>query len=83
VIADDEALSLHQALQKLEARERTLLVLHYLQGLSYREMALVLDEPTGTVKWRTGEAMQRVRALLREEVADHAPRRTSERGPIS
>jgi DNA-directed RNA polymerase specialized sigma24 family protein len=30
-------------------------VLHDLQGLSYREMAWVLDEPSGTVKWRTRE----------------------------
>ena len=60
-----------------------MLVLHYLQGLSYREMAAVLDEPTGTVKWRTTEALNRLRALLSEEVPDHALRKTSETGRIS
>jgi DNA-directed RNA polymerase specialized sigma24 family protein len=45
-----------------------------LQGLSYREMASVLDEPTGTVKWRTSEALNRLRALLSDEVPDHARR---------
>jgi RNA polymerase sigma-70 factor (ECF subfamily) len=72
-VADDEARRLYRALDALDAPERTVLVLHYLQGLSYREMATVLDEPTGTVKWRTGEALNRLRALLGDEVPNHAP----------
>ena len=80
VAADDEARRLYRALGDLQGPERTLLVLHYLQGLSYREMAAVLDEPTGTVKWRTAEALNRLRALLGEEAVNHAPR-NSERGP--
>ena len=80
VAADDEARRLYRALGDLQGPERTLLVLHYLQGLSYREMAAVLDEPTGTVKWRTAEALNRLRAVLGEEAANHAPR-NSERGP--
>jgi RNA polymerase sigma-70 factor, ECF subfamily len=82
-VADDEARRLHRGLHELDAPDRALLVLHYLQGLSYREMASVLDEPTGTVKWRTGEALGRLRALLRDEVPDHAPRTTTEPGPVS
>jgi RNA polymerase sigma-70 factor (ECF subfamily) len=72
--ADDEAQCLYQCLDGLDASDRTVLVLHYLQGLSYREMASVLDEPTGTVKWRTCEALHRLRILLGDEVSDHAPR---------
>jgi len=83
VMADDEAQHLYRALHGLGAPGRTLLVLHYLQGLSYREMATVLDEPTGTVKWRTGTALQRLRVILCDEVPFHAPRKTSEPGPIS
>src|SRR5262249_662599 len=45
LMADDEAQCLYRALQGLGAPERTVLVLHYLQGLSYREVAAVLDEP--------------------------------------
>jgi RNA polymerase sigma-70 factor (ECF subfamily) len=82
VMADDEARRLYRALDGLDAAERTVLVLHYLQGLSYREMAAVLDEPTGTVKWRTAEALHRLRAVLSDEVPHDAPRRTSEPGPI-
>jgi RNA polymerase sigma-70 factor (ECF subfamily) len=82
LIAGDEAQRLYQALHRLEAPERALLVLHYLQGLSYREMASVLDEPAGTVKWRTAEALNRLRAMLCDEVPDRASRKTSEPGPI-
>lgn len=71
VAADDESQRLYQALHGLEDQERTLLVLHYLQGLSYREMSSVLDEPTGTLKWRTSEALKRLRSLLTDEVPHH------------
>jgi RNA polymerase sigma-70 factor (ECF subfamily) len=73
VIADDEARRLYEALYELEGSDRTVLALHYLQGLSYSEMASVLDEPAGTVKWRTSVALDRLRALLKDEVLDHAP----------
>ena len=83
LMADDEARHLYRTLDVLDEPERTLLVLHYFQGLSYREMASVLDEPSGTVKWRTAGALNRLRMLLKDEVADHAPRKTSESGPVS
>ena len=82
VMADDEAQCLYRALQGLDAAARTLLVLHYLQGLSYREMAAVLDEPTGTVKWRTAAALRRLRTVLTDEVPDRVSRTTTEPGPI-
>jgi RNA polymerase sigma-70 factor, ECF subfamily len=72
MMADEEAQRLYQLLYGLDVSERTVLVLHYLQGLSYREMASVLDEPSGTIKWRTSEALNRLRILLTDEVPDHA-----------
>jgi RNA polymerase sigma-70 factor (ECF subfamily) len=72
VMADDEIRCIHRALGELNPPERTLLVLHYLQGLSYREMAMVLDEPTGTIKWRTTEALNHMRDLMTDEVPNHA-----------
>jgi RNA polymerase sigma-70 factor, ECF subfamily len=74
VMADDEVEHLYRALDELDAPERTMLVLHYLLGLSYRDMAMVLEEPTGTVKWRTSEALNRLRSVLSDEVSDHAIR---------
>jgi RNA polymerase sigma-70 factor (ECF subfamily) len=72
--ADEEAKKLHQALHELDDSDRGLLVLHYLQGLSYREMAVVLEEPAGTVKWRTHLALDRLREKLPDEVEDDANR---------
>ena len=77
VLADDEARNLYRALDELNPANRTLLVLHYLQGLSYREIALVLNEPNGTIKWRMAEALKCLRPLVGREVFDHATRRTS------
>ena len=73
VIAHDEARRLYEVLYELGDSDRTVLALHYLQGLSYSEMASVLDEPAGTVKWRTSAALDRLRALMKDEVLDHAP----------
>lgn len=77
VSAGDEVRRLHDALNVLDVIDRAPLVLHYLQGLSYREMAVVLEEPVGTVKWRTSEALHRLRALLREEVTEDAQTETN------
>ena len=77
MLADDESRNLYRALDELQPANRTLLVLHYLQGLSYREMALVLDEPTGTIKWRTAEALKCLRTLVTEEDTKHAVRKTN------
>jgi len=82
LVADDEARRLYVALDQLDTAERTLLVLHYLQGMSYREMALVLAEPSSTVKWRTREALNCLRILLTDEESYHATRKTTELGPI-
>ena len=64
---DDEARRLYAALDRVDPAERVLLVLHYLQGLSYREMAEVTGEPAGTVKWRTSRALEHMRTLLTAE----------------
>jgi RNA polymerase sigma-70 factor (ECF subfamily) len=82
-MAVDDARRLYKALDELNPPDRAVLVLHYLQGLSYREMADVLDLPTGTVKWRTREALNGLRILLGEECSDHAIPTTAELGPIS
>jgi RNA polymerase sigma-70 factor (ECF subfamily) len=82
-MAGDEARLLYRALDQLDSAEKAVLVLHYLQGLSYREMAAVLDEPTGTVKWRTSGALSTLRILLSEEFRESANPKTAELEPIS
>ena len=76
MLADDESRNLYRALNELSPANRTLLVLHYLQGLSYREIALVLNEPNGTIKWRMAVALKCLRPLVGEEVSNHATQKT-------
>jgi len=62
-VAEDIA-SMRQALAELDTDDRAVLVLHYVEGLSYREMAQVLEQPTGTVKWLTSRALRRLRSQM-------------------
>jgi RNA polymerase sigma-70 factor (ECF subfamily) len=82
-MAVDEARRLQRAVNELEPAERAAIVLHYFQGLSYREMAAVVGEPTGTVKWRTREALNRLRILLGEGSSDHDIAKTADFGSNS
>jgi RNA polymerase sigma-70 factor (ECF subfamily) len=66
-LANDEARQLYRALDRLRPRERDVVVLHYLQGLSYEELATVLREPSGTVKWRSRQALESLRTSLQNE----------------
>lgn len=65
---DEESRGLRLAMDRLPPAERDALALHYLQGLSYREMACVLDEPGGTVKWRTSLALKHLRDQLQGQL---------------
>ncbi len=64
VIVDEHSRLLYEAMCELRLSEYLLIVLHYIQGLSYREMARVLDEPVGTVKCRTSGILKKLRASL-------------------
>ena len=61
------------AIGELPDTQRTVLTLHYLDGLSVREIATVLDVPPGTVKSRLFHARQ----ALKSRIDD------GRRGPVS
>lgn len=64
VVRNDEAARVRGALGRLPDRERQVLELAYLHGLSQSEIADRLGEPLGTVKSRTHAALARMRGLL-------------------
>ncbi len=70
-IVDDQTRRLYAVLPRLDPRDQALLVLHYLQGLSYRDMADVLDATANTLKWRVRTALSRLRALFAGEGTSH------------
>lgn len=62
-------LALADALARLPAAERRVVVLCKLQGFTLAEAAAMLDQPTGTVAWQIAESLKKLRSLL----ADWAP----------
>jgi len=63
-IKDEHTRILYQALDKLQLPDYIVIVLHYIGGLSFREMAVILDKPVGTVKWRTSRALNELGSTL-------------------
>ena len=55
---------LQQALERLPAEFREVLVLHELEGLAYREIAVIAEIPLGTVMSRLARARHKLQAEL-------------------
>lgn len=58
--------SLQQAIDDLSPAHRVVIVLHYLEGLSLKEIAYVMDLPEGTVKSRLYYARENLRKAILE-----------------
>lgn len=64
VAKDEYSQIIFEAMHKLEPQEYAVIVLHYIQNFSYKEMRSVLKEPVGTIKWRTSRALKKLREVL-------------------
>lgn len=64
---DAEVDRMWQALERLGADERAMLVMHEVEGLSYDEIALTLDISTSSVKSKLYRARVALRATLARE----------------
>ncbi|MGA7571231.1 MAG: sigma-70 family RNA polymerase sigma factor [Candidatus Aquilonibacter sp.] len=70
-IALDQARRLHDAIDALPEKYRTVITLYHLQGKQYEEIAQVLGLPMGTVKTHLFRAKEHLRKILgAEEVAE-------------
>jgi RNA polymerase sigma-70 factor (ECF subfamily) len=77
-----------RAFDGLSTLLRTTVALTLLQGLSYKEAAVVLETTEGTVAWRVHEARRRMKAMMAKALKDPTPiervrvaeRRRRERG---
>lgn len=55
---------IQKALETLADDERQIVMLHSVSGMKLEEIADILDEPLGTVKWRHSKAMKKIRAAM-------------------
>jgi RNA polymerase sigma-70 factor (ECF subfamily) len=69
-LAKADRLLLHEALDQLPTEFREVLILRELEGLSYKQIASVVDLPVGTVMSRLSRARQR---LSKEMIERKAP----------
>lgn len=67
LLRDIDARKLHQAIADLRCELREVLVLRELEGLSYKEIADIVDVPLGTVMSRLSRARGQLQCSLRKE----------------
>jgi RNA polymerase sigma-70 factor (ECF subfamily) len=63
--ADSDAI--RRAFTRLDGTNRTLLVLHYVEGTTLGEIARLTGSPVGTVKWRLSNARRALEKALKAE----------------
>ena len=68
VVANTRTRHIQEALLKLKEDQRSILVMCDLQGLSYQEIAAVLDIPFGTVQSRIFYARKKLKEHLDESL---------------
>lgn len=54
-----------QAIAKLDKKDRTIIILRDINGLSYDEIATIINITVGTVKSRLSRAREKLKAILR------------------
>lgn len=66
-ITDDNALDVMQLLSYLPEKYRSIVILHYLEGLSVEEIAMSLGLGKSAVKMRLSRARERLQKTLKKE----------------
>ncbi|MEJ2599711.1 MAG: RNA polymerase sigma factor [Anaerolineales bacterium] len=71
--ADEQAIQ--QALNRLSAKLRAVIVLRFYHDLAYAEIAQILEIPLGTVQSRLHQGMQQIKHALQAEQSRTYPKR--------
>jgi RNA polymerase sigma-70 factor (ECF subfamily) len=66
--ASEQALVLHQCMQRLEQAQREVVSLAYLRDLSHSELATQLKLPLGTVKTWVRRSLEQLRKCMARHV---------------
>lgn len=62
-----EAEAIRSAFERLDVPTRTLLALHYVEGQPLADIARVMGQPVGTIKWRLSNARRALEQALKAE----------------
>jgi RNA polymerase sigma-70 factor (ECF subfamily) len=69
--SEEDAADVRRALDELPEEQREVLVLRFLQEMSYADIALAVDSPVGTVRSRIHYAKQALRSVMEREERDN------------
>ena len=69
----EDAAAVHAALAELPAEQREVLVLRFLEGLTYEEIATITAAPLGTVRSRLFYGKESLRQLLAKDFCHDRP----------
>ncbi len=61
-------LALHNSIRKLPSKLRTAIILKEIEGLSYEEIADILEVSIGTVKSRISRAREELKGLMKKDI---------------
>jgi RNA polymerase sigma-70 factor (ECF subfamily) len=73
LLREEQRRQLHAALQDLPPIDREILMMHYLEELSFPEIAAILDIGEGAAKMRHLRALQRIRTLMASTSSEARP----------
>lgn len=59
--------AIQKALSILEKDELDIFLLHVLEGLTHRELSVIMDKPLGTVSWIYAKAVKKMKEYLKGE----------------
>jgi RNA polymerase sigma-70 factor (ECF subfamily) len=70
---EEQRRHVHRTLEKLVPIDREILMMHYLEELSFPEIAVILDIGEGAAKMRHLRALRRIRAVMESDVGEVSP----------